>query len=392
MPVVTGIVYNSTHMPPWTLPKNQALSGYRSREMLPGNQASGRSNYLALDDSADAIQAQLVSEHAQSSLSLGNIRGISGNEGLAEKRGSGFALETKDWGVMRSAKGMYVTTYGGDNIANPIKSMSETIAQLAKSVSQHKTSTEAAIEHKAYDESMDQATHATLKEQLNAIKGQEDEFPELSEPHVLISSPAGVQIATEQSVHIASNEHTAVTAGGELSFSVVKRFVASVGKGIRLFAQSKGIWLKSAVDPIRLEAQSDNIELYAEQSIDARGAKSVKIVAGDELIITCQGNYFKMGRNGIEIGSPTQIFHYSPMNVLGNKSYAESLNEMPKSKFDQQVFIMQPNGKPAKNVRFEIVREDGSVIKGVTDSTGNTKVQKAQSWGNYTINVLGKAK
>jgi type VI secretion system secreted protein VgrG len=270
--------------------------------------------------------------------------------------------------------------------------MSETIAQLANSVSQHKTSTEAAIEHKAYDESLAESTHATLKDQLNAIKGQEDEFPELSEPHLLISSPAGVQIATEQSTHLASSQHTAITTGGELSFSVINRFVASVGKGIRLFAQSKGIWLKSAVDPIRLEAQSDNIELYAEQNIDAKGKKTVKIVAGDELIISCQGNYIKMGSDGMEIGSPTQIFHYSPMNVLGNKSYADSLNEMPKSKFDQQVYIMQPNGKPAKNVRFEIVREDGSVIKGVTDSTGNTKVQKAKSWGKYTINVLGKAK
>jgi type VI secretion system secreted protein VgrG len=78
--------------------------------------------------------------------------------------------------------------------------------------------------------------------------------------------------------------------------------------------------------------------------------------------------------------------------VLGNKSLAQSFNEMPKSDFDQELFLMMPNDKPAKNMKFEIHREDGSIIKGVTDDSGNTKVQKSNSWGNYVVKLLGKAK
>ena len=390
LPVCTGIVYNSTHLPPWTLPKNQALSGYRSRELKPGNQSGGMSNHLVLDDSADSIQTQLVSEYAQSSLSLGKIRGISGNAGLGAKRGSGFALESKDWGVRRSTKGMHITTYGRDNVTNPIKSMDETIAQLASSISQHKNSTDAAIKHKAYDESLDNASQATLKKQLDAIKGDGEEFPELSEAHVVISSPVGVQMATEKSVHIASQEHTAVTAGGELSFSVVKRFFASVGSGIRLFAQSKGIWLKSAADPIRLEAQSDNIELYAEQNIDAKGKKTVTIVAGDELILACQGNYIKMGAYGIEIGSPIKTNHYAPLSVLGNKSLAQSFNEMPKSDFDQELFLKHPSGKAGKAIDYATHRDAGSV-SGKSSGSGSTQIQKSDYAENAYV-VLTKTK
>ncbi|TDR28941.1 type VI secretion system Vgr family protein [Hydromonas duriensis] len=396
LPVCTGIVYNSTHMPPWTLPKNQALSGYRSRELKPGNQADGLSNHLVLDDSVDSIQTQLVSEFAQSSLSLGRIRGISGNEGLGAQRGSGFALESKDWGVMRSAKGMYVTTYARDNVSNPIKSMGETIAQLTRSVQQHKNTTDSAIEHKAYDQSIDNATQAALKQQLDGIKGggkgEDEQFPELSEAHILVSSPVGVEIITEQSTHIASGHNTAMTTGGELSFSVIKRFFASVGSGIRLFAQSKGIWLTSAKDPIRLEAQSDNIELYAEQNIDAKGKRKIILSAGEELTVVCKGSYIKIDDSGVEIGSPKQIRFYAPISVSGNKSLAQTFNEMPQSKFDQELHLVGAGNKSIKGVGFEVDRAEQGKVSGKTDGAGSTLKQKAHSLGDYAVRTKGKVK
>jgi type VI secretion system secreted protein VgrG len=386
LPVCTGIVYNSTHMPPWVLPKNQALSGYRSRELKPGNQASGLSNHLVLDDSTDSIQTQLVSEHAQSSLSLGNIRGISGNEGLGAKRGSGFALESLDWGVLRGGRGIYISTYSHDNLSSPIKHMDQTIAQLNRSVSQHKNSTDAAIEHKAYDESLDNATQATLKEQLQAIKGDGEEFPELSQAHLLLSSPVGVQVTTEQSVHIASQEHTGITVGGELSFSVVKRFFASVGSGIRLFAQSKGIWLKSATDPIRLEAQSDNIELYAEKDVQVKGKKVVRIDAGDELIIACQGNYIKMGAYGIEIGSPVKTNHYAPFSVLGNKSLPFVFPHWQGDTSHQFLAKNSDTGKPHVGLAYYFETDDNKTHYGKTDKHGLT--ERVYSMNTKGIKVL----
>ncbi len=98
-PIVTGSVFNAMNTPPWSLPDQQALSGFRSRELMPGggNSAAGRSNHLILDDTEQKIQAQLKSDHAHSQLSLGHITRIANNQGRQDARG-----EEKDWAKIAS--------------------------------------------------------------------------------------------------------------------------------------------------------------------------------------------------------------------------------------------------------------------------------------------------
>ncbi|WP_412180035.1 type VI secretion system Vgr family protein, partial [Variovorax paradoxus] len=73
LPICTGRVHDRDNLPPWALPQQAALSGFRSRELTEGggNAAAGRSNHLVLDDTPDRIQAQLRSDHQCSVLSLG---------------------------------------------------------------------------------------------------------------------------------------------------------------------------------------------------------------------------------------------------------------------------------------------------------------------------------
>ena len=119
----------------------------------------------------------------------------------------------------------------------------------------------------------------------------------------------------------------------------------------------------------------------------------VEIAAHDEILLTAKGSYTKINGKGIEHGTPKAFTWYTPtLGMPGPKNLAMSFNEMPQSKFDQELFLMLPNGNPAKNIRFEIHREEGSVIKGVTDASGNTKIQKSDSWGKYEVRLLGKAK
>ncbi|MDM0123474.1 type VI secretion system Vgr family protein, partial [Variovorax arabinosiphilus] len=92
LPICTGRVHNQLNLPPWELPGQAALSGFRSRELTKegGNSAAGRSNHLILDDTAQRIQAQLKSDHQSSSLSLGFITRVEDNAGRKDPRGEGF--------------------------------------------------------------------------------------------------------------------------------------------------------------------------------------------------------------------------------------------------------------------------------------------------------------
>ena len=80
-PIITGAVVNERNMPPWSMPEQRALTGFRSRELAQetGNSPVGRSNHLILDDTNGQIQAQLKSDHLHSQLSLGFITRIENN-------------------------------------------------------------------------------------------------------------------------------------------------------------------------------------------------------------------------------------------------------------------------------------------------------------------------
>ena len=96
--MILGALYNYTHMPPWKLPEQQALSGLRSRELG----GSTRGNHLILDDTAGKIQAQLKSDHQCSQLSLGHITRIEDTSGRKDARGEGWELRTDGPGASRA--------------------------------------------------------------------------------------------------------------------------------------------------------------------------------------------------------------------------------------------------------------------------------------------------
>jgi len=206
-PIVSGRLYNQANQPPWRLPGQQALSGIRSRELSAGggNGAGGRSNHLILDDTEQKIQAQLRSDHQHSQLGLGHLSRIEDHEGRRDERGEGFELRTDGHGVIRAKDGLLISTQGRPGARGHAKDMGETTNRLHEGQRQHGSLGELAQQHRAQEGSgADQAeVAASLKAQNEAIegKGAEGKFPELSEPHLVLASPAGIESSTAGSTH-----------------------------------------------------------------------------------------------------------------------------------------------------------------------------------------------
>ncbi|STY91080.1 Uncharacterized protein conserved in bacteria [Moraxella bovis] len=69
---------------------------------------------------------------------------------------------------------------------------------------------------------------------------------------------------------------------------------------------------------IQIQAQSDDIEIIAEQVLKLISAKNnIEIVADKEIILTSNGSYIKIDKEGVEIGSPKKIKLHSSVEVLG---------------------------------------------------------------------------
>ena len=313
LPICTGKVYNQGNLPPWALPDQAALSGFRSRELTQegGNSAAGRSNHLILDDTDQKIQAQLRSDHDASQLSLGHITRIESNAGRQDYRGHGFELRTDGHGALRARSGLLITTEARHGASAHMLDSAETVQRLTAAREQHESLSDTAQEAGAHDKQQDQSeVTAALKEQNDQIKGKaggggggkEDTFPELCTPHLVLASPVGIQTTTAGSTHLASAAHTAITSGRHTSLSSGGNLLASVKGAIRLFAYKTGIKLISAHADIDIQALKQSIHLLAKLEI-THTANRITISAKEELLINGGGSYTRWKAGTIEHGT-----------------------------------------------------------------------------------------
>jgi type VI secretion system secreted protein VgrG len=382
-PIVTGSVFNERNMPPWQQPTQHALSGLRSRELAPnaGNAAGGRSNHLILDDTYNKIQAQLKSDHQHSQLSLGHITRVEDNTGRKDERGEGWELATNAWGVARAGMGMLLTTEARDNAVGHTKDMGETIGRLNAARERHDEMGGLAEQHLAQQPGVDQAAAGeALAAQNEAIRGNGKAQEELSQPQLVLSSPAGIASSTARSTHLQSDRHTVLTTGEHLSVSTGKSLLASVTEKLSLFVHKAGMKLFAAKGKVEIQAQSDNVEIIAEQVLKLISTKqNIEIAADKEILLHAGGSFLRISAKGIEHGTAGKWeVHAASHAATGPQNLDASFAAMPAAEVgphslrfafpgaDAVVVALGVVGKPyrildklGKQVASGVVGEDG---------------------------------
>ena len=377
LPIVTGRVVNAFQLPAWKLPGNQALSGFRSRELN-----GGRANHLVMDDTEGKIQAQLSSDHALSQLNLGSITRIPGNVGRQDPRGGGFELRTDEHGVVRAADGLLITTEARANAQAHAKDMGETVQRLTQARELQESLADLAQQHQAQDEGKDQSDVAkALKAQNDAIRGgaktDDNAFPEFAEPHLTLASPVGIQSTTAGSTHLASDEHLALTTGGHVGIAAGKSLFATVAQSFKVFVHKFGIKLIAASGKVHIEAQQGNIEIQARKLIEfistadwinLKGVKGVRLNGG--------GTELELSAEGL-LGFTAGAFkmHAASHATAGPKSKGGGFPPFPQSGPGQLELIHQyANGHPVRAGEYTVTDSAGVVKKGSLDASGKAIV------------------
>lgn len=391
-PIVTGTVYNHFNMPPWELPQQRALTGWRSGEMK-----GKRSNHLILDDTSGKIQVQLKSDHQHSQLSLGHITRIEDSAGRKDARGEGFELRTDGHGVARAAKGMLLTTEARINAASHIKDMAETLQRLTRAAELQKSSAALATQQKAQESEAQQgAVAAALKSQNDDIKGAGgDAHAELSAPHLVLASPAGIESSAAQSTHIASAEHTALTTGKSLSLAAGDSLFASIRETFRLFVHKAGMKLIAAAGKVSIQANTDEVEIIAQKVlnlisqadwVDIRGRKGVRLHGANSML---------------EISEKVQFFTSSPtlfhgnLETLGPKNRPqpaakaapaeEAAPDQPSGKLLHALQGHLDEGRHYANTPYTVLNDGSTVAEGITDELGRVPIAHLDGTKQYQV-------
>ncbi|MDH6169821.1 type VI secretion system secreted protein VgrG [Variovorax boronicumulans] len=380
LPICTGRVHNQMNLPPWSLPGQAALSGFRSRELAKdgGNSPGGRSNHLILDDTDRKIQAQLKSDHQSSSLSLGHVTRIDGNAGRQDARGEGFELRTDAHGAIRATQGLLITTEARPNARAHLLDSGETRQRLVEARDLHDAGAQEAQKNKA-QEGNDQAEVAkSLKAQNDAVQGEGAAdveagcFPELAQPHLVLASPAGIETTSQFSTHIASVEHTAITSGKHTSITSGDSLLGVALQAIKLFAAQKGIKVVAAQADIDIQALKTCINLLAKDEITIRADK-IRIEARTELVISGGGSYagYKGGR--IESGTTgPHVQHASVHSMVGPGSASRPglPDGLKPGKGQLELTHRYANNHGLKGAGYKVIDSAGQVRTGTLDDKG----------------------
>ncbi|TWI60947.1 type VI secretion system secreted protein VgrG [Pseudoduganella lurida] len=377
-PIITGVVYNERHRAPWELPGQRALSGLRSREL-----GGTRRNQLVLDDTNGQIQAQLRSDHLHSQLSLGTIHRLESTAGHKEARGEGFELRTDGHGVARAARGLLLTTESRTGGAGAVKAMTETSRRLAQAHERHNALAQLAQQ---YDDNRgtDQSDATTaLKAQNDGIQGSGDKLPELTAPHVVLSSSAGIAATAGQSIHVTGGEQIALTAGANVSIGAQGGLFASVRQGLRLFVHKIGMKLIVASGKVEIRAETDEVEIVAQKVlrlisdadwIELRGRKGIRLHGAGSMI---------------EIADKVQVFSQSPtlfhcnFETLGPQNRSQPSQRQPKKEAsttsDQPTKLrplLQPHsavGQAYANTPYILYKNGTEMKVDLTDEEGRAE-------------------
>ncbi|ELX1530321.1 type VI secretion system tip protein VgrG [Escherichia coli] len=347
-PYIAGVKHDSAHT------DHVTIQNYKRNVLrTPAN------NKIRLDDERGKEHIKVSTEYGgKSQLNLGHLV-----DAGKQQRGEGFELRTDMWGVVRAKKGIFISADAQDNAQGQVREMAPAMAILNGAQSQMKSlSTDAQTAN---------ADPADLSSQIALLQ---QSVKDLNQAAILLSAPKGVAIASGEHLQLAAAKNVIANAGNNADVGAVKNMFIGVGQALSVFVRKAGIKLFANKGAISVQAQNDLMELLAQKSIEITSTEDeIKITAKKKITLNGGGSYIRLDACGIEAG--TQGEYNVKAGYYGRKPKAKLTPELMafpviSAKFDEQVRVIDDDGKFIANVPYYIEDSIGNIYKGFTDSAG----------------------
>lgn len=360
-PIITGRTYDANHSAPYKLPALKTLATLKSKE----HKGQGY-NELLIDDTTGEVKTQLHSTHGATQLTMGYLTHPRAGDGSGKHRGNGFELRTDEWGAIRAAKGLYISTDAREQAQGKQLDLQEAIGILQNAL--------------ILAQSMAEITQVAggIPSDIQNQKAQLQEvFEELQKAGILLSAPRGIAVSTPQSVQISAQQNITQTAAQHADFSVNKDFRVSAGKNISLFAVDEDLKAIANKGKVQIQAQHNELEATAQSHVTISSTQGKTILAAqEEVILTSGGAYIKLKDGTVEIGAPNAlVIKTAGMSTIGPQAMQWTYPQFNRVGTFNEYFVLKDHEtlQPLVNQPYAIHLDD-KVIEGRTDESGKTQV------------------
>nr|WP_230939464.1 DUF2345 domain-containing protein [Burkholderia diffusa] len=193
----------------------------------------------------------------------------------------------------------------------------------------------------------------------------------------MLASAAGVSVAAERSVHVASNEDVAVTSGRHVALAVGQSMLASVSNAFSLFVHKAGMALVAASGKVRIEAQTDGIDLKARQSIRVMSTgDSIQLHAAKEIVLHAGSTQVRISDQGYTVHTAGEhTIHAGSHQTDGPQGKGGGFPPFPNSGPGQlEVLRHYVTDSPVGKGTFTVTDSQGAKHSGTLDASGRALV------------------
>ncbi|MVW45841.1 DUF2345 domain-containing protein, partial [Enterobacteriaceae bacterium TzEc013] len=264
-------------------------------------------NKLRMEDKRGEEHVKLATEYGKTQLNSGHL--VDAQE---QPRGKGFELRTDEHGVIRVAKGLFVTADGQQKAAGGVPDMNTALREIdvcQKQLQQLEVAAEQA-----------QALKADVDSQIQMF---EQRLKPLNET-LLFSAPEGVAVTSGEHMQMTAAKNVAVNAGGDISAGVMGNMTALSGEKLGLFARTGQLSLKASEGPVEMQAQNGRMQLFAEKKLTLSSASDITFAGKKRITLIGGGSYLRLEAGRIEYGTTAMYIRKVKRTMAAGKNTIET--------------------------------------------------------------------
>lgn len=275
LPYISHALHDSEHPDPVTRDNHT-----RNVLRTPSN------NKLRMEDQRGEEHIKLATEYGKTQLNTGHL--VDAQE---KPRGKGFELRTDEQGVIRVAKGLFITADGQQKAQGEVLDMETALREIDVCLQQLQQ-LEVAAEQA-------QALKADVDSQIVMF---EQRLKPLNET-LLFSAPEGMAFTSGEHMQMTAAKNVAINAGGDISTGVMGNMTALAGEKLGMFARTGQLSLKASEGPVEMQAQNGKMQLFAEKKLTLSSENDITFAGKKRITLIGGGSYLRLEAGKIEYGT-----------------------------------------------------------------------------------------
>ena len=314
-------------------------------------------NELRMEDRRGEEHIALSTEFAASQLNQGHI-----TSPQDELRGKGFELRTDEQGVIRVAKGLFISAYGQQKAVGEVLDM-DTVLQEIDLCLQQMQQLQMAAEQA-------QALKADIDSQIRMF----DERLKPLNKILHLSAPDGVAFTSGEHMQLAAAKNVAINAGGDISMGVMGNMTVQAGDSLGLFARTGDLSLKSSEGPMEIQAQNGNLRLFAEKELTLLSEHDISFTGKKRIVLIGGGSYLKLEAGKVEYGTTATYLRRTKRTMTaGAQAMPMKLPRMGTPYLYSAIYQLQDkHGNTLVNAPYRLTTPSGQIASGFSDNEGRS--------------------